>query len=252
MYYSIFLFVLGTIFGSFFYVVGTRLSKNESILKPKSHCTYCMHPLTWYELLPIFSFCFLGGKCRKCKQKLSIEYVIYEILTGILFLISYLKFSISYEFFISIVLSSLLVLIFITDFKYMIILDSPLVCSVISIFVLRWIYFGLENAGINLIHGILIFLIMYFIGCLGKFLFKKEALGGGDIKFSFVLGMALGFQYALMALVFSTFLALPYAIGSMLLKKDNQVPFGPFLVSSAFIIYFFLEKFNLILSNLLR
>ena len=243
---SIILFVLGTVFGSFYYVVGTRLPNHESLIKPGSHCTYCNHVLKWYELIPIFSFLFLRGRCHHCKQKLSKEYLLYELLTGILFLISYLKFHFSYAFFVSLILASLLVLIFITDFKYMIILDSPLVISAILLFGLRFYYFGLANAFLNVLYGFLSFLVLLFIGYLGSFLFKRDALGGGDVKFSFILGMALGFKYAIMALIFSTFLALPYAVGTLLLKKDNEVPFGPFLVSSAFIIYFFIEKFSLI------
>ncbi len=247
MFYVGILFILGCVFGSFFYVVGTRVPNNESLIKPPSHCTYCDHLLSWYELIPIFSYLFLKGKCRKCHHTLSKEYILYEVVTGILFMVSFLKFGFTYEFFVSLILSSLLVLIFITDFKYMIILDSPLLVSVLLLFGLRFWYFGISNALLNIFYGILSFLIMFFVGYLGKIMFKREALGGGDIKFSFVLGMALGLQFSLMALVFSTFLALPYAVGSMLLKKDNEVPFGPFLASSAFIIFFFLEKFQYIL-----
>ena len=90
--------------GSFYYVVGTRLPNNESLLKPRSHCTACNHNLKWYELIPILSFIGLRGKCRECHQKISMEYLLYEILTGYLFAISYVKFGFSYEFFVSLVL----------------------------------------------------------------------------------------------------------------------------------------------------
>lgn len=247
MIYAVFAFILGSIFGSFYYVVGTRLSNGKSLIKPGSHCTYCNHNLRFYELIPILSFLFLRGKCRYCHQKLSKEYIIYELLTGVLFLVSYWKFGLSYEFFTSLIISSLLVLIFITDFKYMIILDSPLVVSAIFLFLLQWFYLGLQTALLGLFYGFLSFLTMLFIGKIGNILFKKESLGGGDIKFSFIMGMILGFRFAMVALVFSTFLALPYAVASMLLKKDNEVPFGPFLVSSVFIVFFFFEKFQYIL-----
>ena len=248
MFMIVFIFLLGTIMGSFYYVVGTRLPNHESLIKPRSHCTYCQHILKWYELIPIFSYLVLRGKCKNCHKKISKEYILYELLTGILFCVSYVKFGFQYEFFVSIILSSLVVLIFITDFKYMIILDSPLVIGGIFLFGLRIIYFGFENAILNLLWGFLTFLVMLFIGYIGTILFKREALGGGDIKFSFLLGMALGFKYAIMALLFSTFLALPYAVASMLLNKDKEVPFGPFLVNSAFIVYFFLDKFKFILN----
>lgn len=245
MYFLI--FILGSIMGSFYYCMGERLCNNKSLIKPSSHCEYCGHILKWYELIPLISYIFLRGKCSKCQNKLSIKYFLSEILTGVLFLISYLRFGLTYQFIVMLVISSLLVLIFITDFKYLIILDSPLVVSCLILFIARFYLFGIKNALINLSYGLFIFLAMLFLSYLGKFLFKKEALGGGDIKLSFVIGMILGVRFGLLSIVFSTFLALPYAIASMILKKDNVLPYGPFLISSVFIVYFFLEKFSYIL-----
>ena len=74
MIQSIFIFILGTVMGSFYYVVGTRLVQHESLIKPRSHCTYCNHVLSWYELIPILSFLFLKGKCMHCKKKLSKDF----------------------------------------------------------------------------------------------------------------------------------------------------------------------------------
>lgn len=246
MVLAICIFVLGCVFGSFFYVVGTRLPNGESFVRPGSHCTFCNHKLGVLDLVPIFSYLFLRGKCRYCHEKLSVGYLFSEVFTGILFLLAYLKFSISYEFFVMLIISSLVVLIFITDFKYMIILDSPLVVSIVLLFALKFIYFDIQTAFLSLFFGLLSFLTMLFIGKVGDLLFKRESLGGGDIKFSFVMGMLLGYKYAIVALVFSTFLALPYALGSMFLKKDNEVPFGPFLVGSVAIVYYFIEKFQYI------
>ena len=78
----ILLFVLGLVMGSFFMVVGSRLPKGESIIKPRSHCDECGHILKWYELIPVFSFVFQLGRCSKCKTKLSIAYPFIEILNG--------------------------------------------------------------------------------------------------------------------------------------------------------------------------
>ncbi len=246
LFYSIMLFIMGCVFGSFFYVVGTRLPEEKSLIKPGSHCIFCNHKLAFFELIPIFSYLFLRGRCRYCHEKLSKEYILYELLTGILFLLSFAKFGFTYEFFVALIVSSLVVLIFITDFRYMIILDSPLVVSSLFLFILKVVYFSWKTAFMGIVSGFLTFLVMLFVGKIGDIVFKKESLGGGDIKFSFVIGMILGFKYAMVALVFSTFLALPYAVGSLLLKKDNEVPFGPFLVGSVFIVFFFLEKFQYI------
>ena len=142
------------------------------------------------------------------------------------------------------IISSLLILIFITDFKYYIILDSPLVIAGVLIFFLKWYYWQLPEALYSLLNGFLALLTMLLIGKLGNILFKKESLGGGDIKFSFIAGMILGYQFTMISLILSTFLALPYALATLYLKKNNEVPFGPFLVSSLFLVYFFYEKFQ--------
>ncbi len=244
---SILIFIIGAVFGSFYYVVGTRLPNQESLIKPGSHCTYCKHPLKPYDLVPLFSFLFLKGKCRYCQKKLSKEYFVYELLTAILFTVSYLKYNLSYSFFILLIISSLVVLIFITDFKYFIILDSPLIISALLILIIKAIYFGFNEISICLLNGLMVFLTMLLIRQIGNLLFKRESLGGGDIKFSFIAGMILGYKFAILSLVLSTFLALPYAIATMFIKKDSEVPFGPFLVSSLFLVFYFLEKFQYVL-----
>lgn len=244
MLYVVYLFILGLLFGSFFYCMGIRLSNNESLIRPPSHCDFCKHQLGILDLIPIFSFVFLKGKCRYCHKKLPFDYLLFELLTGILFAFSYTKFHFSYEFFISLILSSLVVLIFITDFKYMIILDSPLIVSLVLIFILKCIYFDFNAALISLGHGLCMFLTMFAIEKFGSFVFKKESLGGGDIKFSFIMGMVLTYKFSMVALILSTFLALPYAIGSMYFSKAHEVPYGPFLVSSVFLVFYFFDKFQ--------
>ena len=218
---ALLIFIFGLIMGSFYLVVGTRLIAGESLIKPRSHCPECQHTLAWYDLFPILSFLLLKGKCRYCKAKISLNYPLYEILTGTLFLISYLKFGFSYQFFIMLIISSLLVLIFITDFKDMIILDEPLVISGILVFFLNWYFFDLSTSIISLIHGIITFITMIGIRGIGNAIFKKDSLGGGDIKLSFIMGMILKFPLSMIALILSSFLAFPYALGTLMLNKDN-------------------------------
>lgn len=120
------LFIVGIVFGSFFNVVGLRLPKNESLISPRSHCVNCNHILDWYELIPVFSYLFLKGKCRKCKQKISIQYPLIEIITGILYCLSFSIFGFTIETILSIVLVSMVVITIISDCKYMVILDEVL------------------------------------------------------------------------------------------------------------------------------
>lgn len=246
-FYCVFFFLLGCVLGSFYGVVATRLPKNESLIKPRSHCEECNETLAWFELIPVLSFLIQKGKCRHCKTKLSKVHILIEISTGLLFLFAYLYYDISYSFFISIILSSLVILIFVSDMKYMIILDSPLIISAISIFFLKWFYFDLSNAFLSLFEGMLSFFTMFAIGKIGNVLFKRESLGGGDIKLSFLFGEALGIQMAFAAFVLSTFLALPYAFACLFMRNNHEVPFGPFLVSALWIVFLFSEKFKNVL-----
>lgn len=244
------IFVIGLILGSFYNVVGLRLPNNESIVFPGSHCPKCNHKLAWYENIPVLSYLFLGGKCKNCKKKIDIIYPLIELLTGILFAITYYLYGFSEEFLIGIILVSLVVIIFVSDTKYMIILDSPTIISVILIFIIKWIYEGIKVSLLSLLYGLFIFGIMYLLLIIGNFLFKKESLGGGDIKLSFVAGMVLGPYLGLFYIMFGSFLAFPYAIYTVIKNKNGVLPFGPFLASAMLILFYNMDLFDKFLKTL--
>lgn len=241
---GVFIFILGLILGSFYNVVGIRLLNKESIVFPRSHCPKCNHPLAWYENIPIISYLFLTGKCKSCQERISFMYPAMELLTGILFLLSYYLFGIGYNFYIAIVLSSLVVLIFITDTKHMIILDEVLIVSIVLIFIINIIYKGILYSFQSLGYGFIIFMVMYLLMLLGNFLFRKESLGGGDIKLSFIAGMVLGVPVGILYIIIASFLAFPYAVYISIKNNDGMLPFGPFLVTSLFLCFC---NFNLLL-----
>ena len=135
-------FILGTILGSFYLVVATRLPKGEDVVKSRSKCDSCGKVLKWYNLIPLISFIIQGGKCSYCKKSISIDHFFVELFTGLLFLLASFCFPIGYEFFVSLIVISLMIIIFISDFKYMVILDSPLVVSAILVVILKLIYLG--------------------------------------------------------------------------------------------------------------
>ena len=166
------------------------------------------------------------------------------VLNALVLLVSYYTFGISYEFFTSLIVAGLVFIIFISDFKYMIILDSPLIIGGILILVLRWYFNGFKDMGIHLLAGLILFLVMLGIGLLGKRIFGREALGGGDIKLASVIGIILGLPLGLVAIILSSLLALPYAVGAILLNRDSEVPFGPFLIASMAIVFIFFDKFS--------
>ncbi len=233
------LFILGTIFGSFYNVVGYRIPKGESILYPSSHCPKCNHELKAYELIPILSFIFLGGKCKKCKTKISFFYPIFELLTGICFTLSYLVFGLSLECLYSIAFVSMLIIIIISDYQTMIIPDSILIFFSLLLIFIKFFMVGIEEIGVSLLHALAAFIVMLAIKLLGDFIFKKESMGGGDIKLLAVFGFVLGFPLSVVSIFLSSFIGLPISLIVLKAKKGTEIPFGPFLAIAAMIIFFF-------------
>ena len=237
--YIIYMFVIGTIMGSFFNVIGHRLSKNESAIKPRSHCEFCGHTLAWYELIPIVSFLIQGGKCRKCRAKLSWWYPLIEIITGLFFVGCYLYYGFTYDLLLALIISSVLIITCISDFNYLVILDEILVVSSLAALVVIFLKDGVNGLIISLLSGLLMFFFMLMVKIVGDKAFKRESLGGGDIKLSLFIGLVLGYKLSFINLVLASFLALPVAFYYLVKLKDREVPFGPFLIISTFIIYIF-------------
>lgn len=240
LYYIIILFLLGINLGSFYNVVGYRLPKGESIVYPPSHCPKCDHQLSMLELIPIFSYIIQLGKCTKCKTKISLFYPFFELLAGLLFVSAYFIFGFSIELFIALIFISMTLIIFISDYLYYIILDEVLIVA--SGLLLIGIFFldGILGVGTALFNGAISFSIMFLIKQLGDFIFKKESMGGGDIKLMFVFGLTFGWEMSLISIFIASFLGLPLSIIMLYLKnnKDRIIPFGPFLCIAALIILF--------------
>lgn len=242
LYYLIF-FILGSVFGSFYNVLGLRLPNNESVVFPSSHCPKCNHELKWYELIPILSFIFLKGRCKECKEKISLLYPMNELFCGILFVVSYYSYGFSLELIIALTLSSLLVLVIASDLTYMIIPDSFTIVSSLIIIVVKLLSVGVMDTLVSIGYGIISFGIMYLIMKLGTWLFKKDCMGGADIKLMFVVGLALDPLLAMLVIVIASVLALPGALYAYFKNKEHMIPFGPFLVLGLLILYF--TKFNM-------
>ena len=249
--YSIIIFIIGLCFGSFFNVVGYRLPKNMSIAFPASHCPNCNNKLSVLDLIPVLSYVFLGGKCRYCKKKISIFYPIFEILTGILFVLCYLSFKnvypeISYVIFACLFTSSMII-IMISDIKYMIIPDEVLIFfSIILVALKLYITYklGLINNFVDLGYelifilkdGFIMFAIMYLIRLFGNIIFKKDSMGGGDIKMMIYVAFILGWKLSIIVIFIASFLALPISIINMYKKNEHMLPFGPYLAVAALIL----------------
>lgn len=252
IYLYVVLFVFGSIMGSFLNVLAVRLSNNESIIWPSSHCHNCQHKLKWYELIPVLSYVIQRGRSKCCKTRIPISYLIIEIVTGILYSVSYHSFGLSHNFVISLIFISALIVIIVSDIEYMIILDEIIASTSIIIILLYLIFFGLDYTVDKIVGGILSFATMYMIKILGDKLFKKESMGGGDIKLMFLFGLVIGYYLSICDIFLATFIAFPIAIYILLRRKDNLIPFGPFLAMGAILIHISKVDINSIINFLIK
>ena len=239
LFASIIIFVIGLVIGSFSNVCIYRLPRNESLIRPGSHCPQCNTPIKYYDNIPIISYLILKGKCRYCDKKIPIKYPLVELLTGIIYLALYLFYGFQPITFIYMVLCSVLIIITFIDLKERIIPD---VLSIPFIIVGFLTSFFLRNlTPVESILGILAgggsLLIIAFVGA---YLFKKEAMGGGDVKLAAMIGAFLGWQLTLLSLFLGFFLGSLVGI-AVLIKNKRQsdiVPFGPFIAMGTIIAIF--------------
>lgn len=230
------IFITGTIFGSFYNVVGYRIPKNESIIYPQSHCPNCNHNLNWYELIPIISYICQKGKCKNCGQKISPFYITFEIITGLLFLMSYIIFGQTPYLIIAITFISMLIILTISDILYMIIPDNILLIFTMLLLAEIGCIYGLNKVLIAILNGTLSFIFMFILKKIGNFIFKKESMGDGDIKLMFTNGMILTFPIAVLSIFVGSVIGLPISL--IMLKKNTNhiIPFGPFLAAGAILL----------------
>jgi leader peptidase (prepilin peptidase)/N-methyltransferase len=204
-------FIFGTIFGSFYNVVGYRLANNLSIVYPPSHCTNCKHKLTAFELIPILSYIIQGGKCKHCKEKIAIFYPIFEFLTGSIFLLSYLIFGFSPMLYISIIFSSALLIVILCDIKYMIIPDEVIIFTGIMLIIARIILYGFGDIPNILLDAAIPFLVMLGIKLFGD-LANTIILFTVGSSFYLIIDMTINFccmgKYVVKYIAFATVYAL--------------------------------------------
>ena len=247
MYYGIeiiFIFILGLIVGSFSNVCIYRIPKNESIIFPASHCPKCRSKIKPVDNIPLLSFILLKGRCRNCKSKISIQYPVVEFLTGLIYLIIYLIYGLSIQSLIYIILSSALIIIAFIDLNEQIVPDVISFPGIVIGFIISFFvpYISFVNSALGVLVGGGIILI---IGMAGSIIFKKEAMGGGDVKLAAMIGAFLGWRYITISLFLGFFLgalAGIFLIMSKIKSKEDTVPFGPFIVLGSFITLLWGEK----------
>jgi prepilin signal peptidase PulO-like enzyme (type II secretory pathway) len=239
---NLFIFLFGLAIGSFLNCIIYRLEKKQSFLKGRSYCPHCKHILSWQDLIPVFSFLILRGKCRYCGKRISFQYPLVELATALLFMavLNYESGIMNYEFLFLILNSSFLILIFVYDLKHYIIPDRIIYPAIIIAF----LYNLILNSQFIIHNSISAF------GAAGFFLFivlvsRGKWMGVGDIKLAFLIGLLLGWPDILLVLFLAFLIGAIIGLGLIILKKKtikSELPFGPFLITGIYLALFFGEK----------
>ena len=220
-------------------VIDWSVGKRKSFFTPPSYCDHCKHKLGFWDLIPVFSFVFLRGRCRYCGKKIFLHYPLVELATGVLFSLSfYSLFSIPYSLF----LSSVLIVIFVADLRYGIIPDKVIFPAIAL--VLPYSLSPIPHSLFPAFLTALSFLALYLFT-------DGQGLGLGDVKLSFFLGLTLNWPYVILAMwiafvVGGVVAAILLILGRKKLK--DEIPLGPFLVIGT-IVTMFLGKLMLGMVN---
>jgi leader peptidase (prepilin peptidase)/N-methyltransferase len=230
----IFICILGLDIGSFLNVCIYRIPMEKSIAFPPSHCTNCKHNLNPLDLVPVFSYIFLRGKCRYCDEKISIRYPLIEILNGLLYLIVYLKFGLDVITIKYCILVSLLIVISAIDFDTQFVFTSTTIFGgIVGVLFILLQYVLYKNNVLDLILGGILGAII-----IGLIVFLTRGMGEGDIEIAAVCGVFLGVKGILLGLFLA--IVLGGIIGIIVLalklkKAKEKIAFGPFIAIGSLI-----------------
>ena len=236
--YLIIFFVLGAVISSFLCVVGFRLPQKISFVKGSSMCDTCKHKLYFFEKIPMLSYIFQLGRCRYCKNQIPVIIPICEILGATLFSFSFFKFGCSYNLIIALLIASLFIIVLVTDIKYLIIPDSILIIFGILLIIVQYFNVGPKDLLVHILTGIGLFMVMYLIMLLGEKMFKKESLGGADVKLLFLFGLVLEPMLGIVSIFIASIIALPISLIVLVKNKTHMIPFGPFLILALIILFY--------------
>ncbi|MES3031747.1 MAG: prepilin peptidase [Patescibacteria group bacterium] len=261
--FSVVFFIFGLIIGSFLNVVIYRLNTQRS-LGGRSACMSCRNKLAWYELIPLFSYLGLGGRCRNCKTKISIQYPLVELLTGFIFASLFVKyqgifFTDKFSFFITYdyyaILFSILLVIAVYDIKHKIIPD--MLALIFGILAFVGLFFFTNNIFYPHMPSLLEFLSGVFIAspfALFWLISRGRWMGFGDAKLAIGLGWFLGLSLTLSGLAIAFWSGAIVGVVLIIFSKygkagkmgmKSEIPFAPFLVAGAFTAFIFgLNLFN--------
>jgi leader peptidase (prepilin peptidase)/N-methyltransferase len=227
----IFFTLLGTVVGSFLNLVIDRLPEKESIVSPPSHCDSCGKRLSASELIPVISYLLLKGRCRKCDHQIPLRNLFIELGTGLVYLLIWIRFGISWETLLVTIYSSLLITITGIDLEHQKIpnlLIYPAIALALAMIPILYI----NDLWMTLAGGALGFGVLFLLAVLAP-----GSMGMGDVKLVLFLGLILGYPEIVLAL-FLAFVSGGLISGILLALKrigrKDTVAFGPYLALGGF------------------
>lgn len=236
--------LFGLMIGSFLNVCICRLPEEKSIVKPGSHCPKCKKPIQFYDNIPVLSYLLLRGKCRYCQTSISIQYPIVEAITALSSFFLFITFGVSLSFIYYFSFVAALIAITVIDLHYQIIPDvislPGIIIGVLGSLIIPQIAFSTSLIGVIAGGGSL-----FLVATVYQWLFKREGMGGGDVKLLAMIGAFLGWKAVILTILLSSFIGSIIGITVMLIKgKDFKyaIPFGPFLALGAVISLFWGES----------
>ena len=220
----IIIFLYGIVIGSFLNVCIYRIPKKESIVKVRSHCMSCGYQLRWYDLVPVFSYLFLGGKCRKCKQTISVQYPLIELLNGVLYCIVFAVYGLSVDALLYALLGSALIALSVIDFRtYEIPIGINIFILALGLIRIVTDYADWLDYAVGFLAVSIFLYILYWIT-------KGRGIGGGDIKLMAVCGLVLGWEKIVLAFVLGCIIGSVIHVARMKISGQGHVlAFGPYL-----------------------
>jgi leader peptidase (prepilin peptidase)/N-methyltransferase len=226
----IYLIILGGIVGSFINMLVHRLPKNEDIILKRSYCPHCGHKLMAKDLVPIISYLVLLGKCRYCQKHIGVRYILTEIMACILMVVCFMIFGLSHTFFKYFIFLTAMLAVFITDIEQYQIPDFITYPAILIGLILGY----MENRFLDAIYGLLIGGLVYLIiGFVGRLIYKKEAMGMGDVKLGAAIGAYWGLKIAILTCYMSFLVGGVFALYLLLVRKKSRkdyLPFGPAII----------------------
>lgn len=227
----VFVLIFGLIIGSFLNVCIYRIPRNESIAFPPSHCTNCGIRIRPYDLIPVISYIFLRGKCRYCKEKISIRYPTIELLNGILYLMIFMKYGMTIESLKFSIFASIMIVIGMIDFDTMNVYFNTilfaLIASGVFIFINVFNHTGVTDSLLGALSG---------AGIISLIVIITKGMGAGDIEIALAAGLFLGFKNTIVMLFLSFTVGGIIAVFLLITKKKSRkdyIPFGPLLAAAS-------------------